>query len=65
MITVWLYNIICVGRIWRGINGAKCFFNFNLTQVNSRSFGEGITELGIDSSIAIKTPPPRVHLSFR
>ena len=43
----------------------EMFFNFNLTQVNSRSFGEGITELGIDSSIAINTPPPRVHLSFR
>ena len=39
----------------------EMFFDFNLTQVNSRSFGEGI-ELGIDSSIA---PPPHVHLSFR
>ena len=43
----------------------ELFFNFYLTQVNSRPFGEGITELGIDSSIAINTPSPRVHLSFR
>ena len=42
----------------------EMLFFFNLTQV-IRDHLVKATELGIDSSIAINTPPPRVHLSFR
>ena len=40
-------------------------FSSILTPITSRSPGDGMIELGMDSSNAIRTPPPRILLSLR